>query len=112
MNTPPGMEIFSKEWFDTFLTSCPEVIRPAVERICSGFQLGNTSDPNTVSKMILDGIYEVFKYEYVVEKDGARYAPTSVGFEEHGGFTFFGESDKDSCVFTTDDILQRFPKTE
>ena len=110
MNTPPGMEIFSSLWFDTFLTNCPEPLRPVVERICTGFQLGNTSDPNIVASMVLKGFGEAFDYEYVVEKDGTKYDVNEIALSRTGEFTFFGESDKDACVFSSGDILQRFEK--
>lgn len=110
MNTPPGMQIFSKEWFDTFLTDCPEPLRPVVERICTGFELGNTDHPNTVSRMVLEGLKEVFDYEYVVEKSGERYDIDELSLSNTGEFSFFGESEKDACLFSSGDIIQRFEK--
>lgn len=70
--TRPGLPIFSPAWFDEHLTDCPEPLRPVVVRICEAFQLGNTSEPNTVARLIEEGLLEVFGKAYVLDEGKTR----------------------------------------
>jgi len=84
MGVPP----FSKEWFDLYLTNCPEPLRPVVERICEGYQLGNSSDPNLVTEMILGGLEEVFDKTYVLDDGATKVTADSLCFSWPGDFYF------------------------
>lgn len=53
--TIAGLDIFSEKWFDTYLKECPAPLREAVESIVSSFQLGNTYDPECVTRLIMAG---------------------------------------------------------
>lgn len=58
--TLSGLDIFSKEWFDRH--AAPDLVNPvlrkSVEYICSGYQLGDPTDPPLVNGMIVKGLME------------------------------------------------------
>ena len=56
MIQPSGLDIFSKEWFEAYATKVPEPLMGVVQEICTGYQLGNSCDPNLVAEMVLSGI--------------------------------------------------------
>lgn len=56
MKPIPGVDIFSKEWFDAHASNVQEPLLGVVRGICTGYQLGNTVDPNILAEIIEDGL--------------------------------------------------------
>jgi len=68
-STPPGLEIYSKEWYEAYATKVEEPFMPAVKAICEGYYMGNTGDPNLIGSMIADGIRSMIGKIFVFKKD-------------------------------------------
>ena len=102
--TRPGLDIFSPEWFDLYLTHCPEPVRPVVEAICSGYHLGNTTDPNTIARMVVGGLCQVFDYAYTAEDGATRFTPVKLALSEYGEFSMEALS---GLRFTFEDVESR-----
>lgn len=108
--TEPGLEIFSRQWFDVVATRVPEPLREAVREICKAYQLGNTSDPNLIADIISEEMVKEFDKFHVIQTDAAdprdsfvvQVVPTEIIFREDGKFTYydpsFGEYRADSIV--------------
>lgn len=84
-STPPGTELYSREWFEAYGTNVPEPLYGAVKDICEGYYLGNTSDPNIFADMILNNIKENINKK-LVTRDGRNYVIFGVSFENNGIF--------------------------
>jgi len=56
MKPVPGVDIFSKEWFDAHASNVKEPLIGVVSEICKGYQLGNTVDPNIIASMIEESL--------------------------------------------------------
>ena len=54
----PGLDQGSDEWFGENATDVPDWLLPSVKKVCNGWQLLNTTDPNMVAAAILDGLKE------------------------------------------------------
>ena len=55
-STVPGLPIYSQEWLDTVATQVPLPLRPVVLAICRQYQLGSSSDPNTLARIITESL--------------------------------------------------------
>ena len=50
--TRPGLAIYSDEWMSEVATNVPEPLRPIVRAICETYQLGDSTDPNSLAQII------------------------------------------------------------
>lgn len=106
-STPPGMELYSDEWFDAYGTNVPEPLHDPVRRICEGYFLGNTSDPNLLAEMILDGIKKDIN-KYIMTNSGVKRIIKGVVFRNDGIFYVC----RDGKLINTDNVFRISNVTE
>lgn len=104
----PGIEFGSRAFFDACLTSCPEPLRPAVERIAARYG-SEDSDPNTIARMLLEETRKAMRSVIHELRSGAVVTPKMVninlaavsytGLDAQGGLH----------VYLSDDIVRTVP---
>lgn len=80
----PGVDIFSREWFNEHATAVPEQLMDSIKLICSGYHLGDTRDPNDISEIILRGMASTVNCIHVLDGGASelRIKPVGIVFRK------------------------------